>query len=69
MKKVEGSSGFAQDGGIRPLNEGYIRKGGQNPQPVNAAPRPAPPAAFRPASAPTPTTPPPAPTNGGNGRS
>jgi len=43
-----------QDGYNRssPLNEGYVRKGGQNPPPQNLN-RPPPPPAFRPAPAPS----------------
>ena len=57
-------SGFAYDGGInggsviRPLSEGYTRRGGQVQAPATAAPRPAPPPPFRPAPPPAaaPTT-------------
>jgi hypothetical protein len=48
--------GIAQDGGIvRPLSEGYIRRGGQVQAPATSAPRPAPPPAFHPAPPPAPS--------------
>ncbi len=57
--------GFAQDGGmIRPLAEGYIRRGGQVQAPASASPRPAPPAPFRPAPPPAA----PAPSEGAKGK-
>lgn len=55
----EASGGSA--GYIKPIMEGYIRKGGQNADPASNAVRPPPPPPFRPSPAPS------APAYSGNG--
>jgi hypothetical protein len=51
MTEMADQPRMAQDGFNRrtKLNEGYVRKGGQNPPPQNFT-RPAPPPAFKPGS-------------------
>lgn len=51
-KPNRGSGGMALDGYVKPMSEGYLRKGGQNAAPAANAPRPPAPPPFRPNQSP-----------------